>query len=105
MDDDFKLALKSVQNGTTIDLDVTPGSKQELFPCGYDQWRKRLGVKLTSAPQKGKANEQLARTIADFFSLPYSSVTITSGTKNTKKTVLIEGLSYEEIVLQLKRAL
>ncbi|AKB84255.1 DUF167 domain-containing protein [Methanococcoides methylutens] len=97
----FENALKNKGDSTTIDLEVTPGAKKAIFPGGYNQWRQRIEIRLTSAAQKGKANDELITTLADFFGTSTSSVIIKAGSRSTKKTVEIYDLKYDEAVKTL----
>ena len=101
----FEKAIKETKDGIAIDLEVTPGSKKACFPAGYNQWRERIEIKLSSAAQKGKANEQLIEITADFFNISSRDIAIISGAKNTKKTILISGPDHKKVVLALEAVL
>ncbi|SES76318.1 hypothetical protein SAMN04488587_0850 [Methanococcoides vulcani] len=101
----FENALMDKGDGITIDLEVTPGSKKVSFPGGYNQWRERIEIKLRSAAQKGKANDELIESLADFFTVNTSRVSIRSGARSTKKTIEIDGLDYGKAVRMLREAL
>jgi uncharacterized protein (TIGR00251 family) len=95
----FEDAIKALDSGVSVDIEVTPGSKSVSIPSGYNEWRKRIEVKLTKNAQKGKANEQLIESLAEFFGISSSSIMIISGATSSKKSVLIKGISYEQAVL------
>lgn len=99
----FENALKDKGDGVTIDLEVTPASRTACFPGGYNQWRERIEIKLTSAAQKGKANDELIESLADFFKVNTSSISIRAGARSTKKTIEINGLDYAKAVGMLGR--
>ncbi|ABE52851.1 DUF167 domain-containing protein [Methanococcoides burtonii] len=101
----FEKAIKETKDGIAIDLEVTPGSKKACFPAGYNQWRERIEIKLTSAAQKGKANGQLIEIVADFFNIGQREVIIGSGAKSSKKTVIINRPDQEQVVLALESIL
>jgi uncharacterized protein (TIGR00251 family) len=94
----FEDAIKALDSGVSVDIEVTPGSKSVSIPSGYNEWRKRIEVKLTKNAQKGKANEQLIESLAEFFGISSSSIMIISGATSSKKSVLIKGISYEQAV-------
>ncbi|WP_440952896.1 DUF167 domain-containing protein [Methanococcoides sp. FTZ1] len=98
----FQNALKDKGDSITIELEVTPGSRKASFPEGYNQWRQRIEIKLTAAAQKGKANEELINSLADFFKINTASIAIRSGARSSKKTVEIKGLEYDEAVRMLE---
>ncbi|MDV0444831.1 hypothetical protein MmiAt1_03740 [Methanimicrococcus sp. At1] len=93
----FEEALREKDGAVLIDLEVTPGSKVIQVPSGYNEWRKRIEVKITQAPQKGKANEQIIEEIAALFNVSTSSVSIENGMTSSKKTVRIERVDFSEI--------
>ena len=88
-----------------IDIEVTPGAKVIQVPSGYNEWRKRIEVKISEAAQKGKANEQVIEKTAALFSVPASRVSIENGMTNSKKTIRINGVSLKEIQETLAAAL
>ncbi|MDD4331720.1 MAG: DUF167 family protein, partial [Methanosarcinaceae archaeon] len=63
----FEDAIRALNNGIILEIEVTPGSKRILVPAGYNEWRKRIEVKLTKNAQKGKANEELIANLAKLF--------------------------------------
>jgi len=57
---------------------------------------------LKSAPEKGKANQELIRSIADLFHIPQYTISLATGATGRKKRVKIEtNLSKEELVKQI----
>jgi len=94
----FEAAIKPLDSGVSVHIEVTPGSKSVSVPSGYNEWRKRIEVKLTKNAQKGKANEQLIESLAELFGISSSSIMISSGATSSKKSVLIKGISYEQAV-------
>ncbi|MDH5509977.1 MAG: DUF167 domain-containing protein [Nitrospinota bacterium] len=55
-----------------------------------------LKVRLAAAPVDGAANAELIRTMADFFGVAKSSVTILSGESSRTKRVLIRNVTVEQ---------
>lgn len=94
----FEDAIKMLDAGVGVDIEVTPGSKVLSVPSGYNEWRKRIEVKLTKNAQKGKANEQLVESLAGLFGVSSSEIFINSGATNSKKSIVIKGISYEQAV-------
>jgi len=69
-----------------ISIKVSPKSsvnKVEKFDSFYKVWLK-------TAPEKGKANNQLIALLASHFKVKKSAVLIISGTKMRKKLVEVE---------------
>ncbi len=94
----FEEAIKNLNSAVLIDIEVTPGSKSVSVPSGYNEWRKRIEVKLTKNAQKGKANEQLVECLAKLFGISSSDIVISSGATSSKKSLLIKGVSYQQAV-------
>jgi hypothetical protein len=94
----FEEAIKVLDSGIIIDIEVTPGSKSLSVPSGYNEWRKRIEVKLTKNAQKGKANEQLIESLAELFGISSSDILISSGATSSKKSLLIKGVTYQQAV-------
>jgi len=94
----FEEAIKAQDSGIIVDIEVTPGSKSLSVPSGYNEWRKRIEVKLTKNAQKGKANEQLMECLAALFGVSSSDILISSGATSSKKSLLIKGISYQQAV-------
>ncbi|MHC1756758.1 MAG: DUF167 domain-containing protein [Methanosarcina sp.] len=94
----FEEAIKALDSGIIIDIEVTPGSRSLSVPSGYNEWRRRIEVKLTKNAQKGKANEQLIECLAELFGISSSDILISSGATSSKKSLLIKGVSYQQAV-------
>ncbi len=95
-------AVKKSSNGVIIDLEVIPESKNVKVISGYNPWRKRITVKLTQPPQKGKANKQLIEELSKILMVSESDITLISGQTSHKKTVLIKGMDVKQVLDLLK---
>jgi hypothetical protein len=98
---DISDALVEERNGTIISLDVTAGARAELFPSGYNEWRKAIGCRVTAPAVEGKANKAIVTLIADILDLPVSSVSIQSGTTSSQKRVLVSGVTKKDLLSRL----
>jgi len=94
----FEEAITDLGSGIIVDIEVTPGSRSVSVPSGYNEWRKRIEVKLTKNAQKGKANEQLVECLAKLFGISSADIIINSGATNSKKSVLLKGISYQHAI-------
>ena len=94
----FEEAITDLGSGVIVDIEVTPGSRSISVPSGYNEWRKRIEVKLTKNAQKGKANEQLVECLAELFAISSSDILINSGATSSKKSLLLKGVSYQQAV-------
>lgn len=94
----FEEAIKDQGSHILLEIEVTPGSRSISVPSGYNEWRKRIEVKLTKNAQKGKANEQLIESLAELFGISSSNINISSGATSSKKSIIIKGISYQQVV-------
>jgi uncharacterized protein (TIGR00251 family) len=94
----FEEAIKDLDSDIIIDIEVIPGSNLISVPNGYNEWRKRIEVKITKNAHKGKANEQLVECFAALFGISNSDIRIFSGKTSSKKSLLIKGISYKQAV-------
>lgn len=85
-------AMRSTKGGVLLDVEVSPSAKSTEVPSGYDVWRKRIVVRVASAPTGGKANAELVKQLAARLNVHPSSVRIVSGHKSTKKTIMVDGI-------------
>jgi uncharacterized protein (TIGR00251 family) len=73
----------------TVHLRVTPnGRRSEVLDTTGD----RLRVRIAAPAVDGKANDELARFLADLFGVRRSAVTIVAGQRAREKTVVIQGV-------------
>jgi uncharacterized protein (TIGR00251 family) len=78
---------------TRIAVKVIPKSgRSELKMVGNS-----LKAWLKSAPEDGKANDELVRTLADKLAIKKSDVEIISGFSSRNKNVDISGISVDDI--------
>lgn len=76
-----------------LNVRVTTGSK-EFGVEGFNEWTGELRVRLKSSPEKGKANKELVGALSDLFG---TEVVLLSGSKSTKKKLMVKGESMESI--------
>lgn len=85
-------AMEEVEDGILVNIVVSTGA-----PCfsinSFNQWRKRIEIKVKSHPNKGKANQEIIQEIS---SLTHQEVEIVSGIKSRMKTVKIYGVSKKD---------
>lgn len=78
----------------SVVIELQPSSSSTEI-SGFNEWRKRLQVKVTSPALKGAANQDLINLMSDFFGLPNSSVKLDSGAKDRRKRILLSDISLE----------
>ena len=92
------LELKDADGGCRMRLRVQPSSRQDTI-TGVHNGALRLTV--VAPPERGKANESVARMLAAALNIGTSRVAVVSGFTSKDKTVQIEGLSAAEVARRL----
>lgn len=101
----FVDAVRKHRDGTLLYLFVTTESDKSIFPFGYNQWRKRLEIKVCSLAKDNRANKEIIKVIADFFNKQDKDVSVISGEKSREKTLLVKNISLEHVIKRLRMAL
>lgn len=86
------------ENGLTIRLYVQPGASLTGF-AGLHVDAIKLRVKASAV--EGEANKAVCLFLADFFTVPKSSVSISSGHRSRRKSVFVQGNNLEVLVRRL----
>ena len=79
-----------------LPLKVVPGASSEGIQWLGDD-HGTLKVRVTAAPEKGKANKAVVKLIAKHLGVPISAVAIISGHTGHNKTVEITGMTESDI--------
>lgn len=98
-------ALSEDENGTIIAVEVTAGGKKDLFPAGYNAWRKMIGCRVSAPAIEGRANRAVVELVAGTLGRPVSSVSILSGATSSHKRLHISGIRKEEVISLLEKFL
>ena len=93
--------LSERADGVIITVRVTPRAGKSGIAGTRDG---ALLVRLNAAPLDGAANAELIEVIADALGVPRRSVTIMSGEKSRRKTLLVTGTSAAAVLTTLARA-
>jgi uncharacterized protein len=84
-----------------LQLRVAPGASSPGIVGRYGTaWK----VRVTQAPEDGKANAAVVRLLADALALPARDVEIVSGHASRDKTVSLDGIDQAETERRLTRA-
>jgi uncharacterized protein len=84
--------------GVTFDVLVQPrASRPGVGPPVGD----RLRVAVAAAPVDGKANDAVARALAEAFGVARSAVAIVRGQTSRRKTVRIAGLTAAQVLARV----
>ena len=91
--------LRSRADGALIDVYVQPrAGKSEL--AGMHE--SKLKIRLGAPPVDGEANKECVKFLAKLFGIPKSGIEIIQGHKSRHKTLLLRGLSTEEVRQRLE---
>ena len=86
---------------TRLRLRVSPGAtRTELAGRHGDAWK----VRVSAAPERGRANDAVVGLIADRLRLPRTAVSVVSGRTSRDKIVELRGLSPGEAARRLDHA-
>lgn len=75
---------------------VVPGASRDEIVGEHDG---ALKIRVTAAPERGKANKAVARLLAE--RMPGRRVTVVAGNTARRKQVLIEGVTPEAVATAL----
>ena len=78
--------------GADIRIRVNPGASRTVVGGLWQgpDGERRLVVRVSAPPDKGKANKAVTAAVAKAFGLPKSAVSITAGEKDRLKTLQLE---------------
>ncbi len=78
---------------------VSPGAREDAI-AGWQDDLLRLRVR--AAPEKGRANEDACRLIAQVLGVPPSAVRVVRGHASRVKVLAVEGVTEEEMMRRLR---
>jgi uncharacterized protein (TIGR00251 family) len=93
-----ELSVKEADGGVVFTAKVVPGSSRTAI-CGLLDGM--LKVKVSAAPEKGKANQCLASLLAGQFGVRKSAVSIVSGRSSAVKQVRVSGITSAMLLAKL----
>ena len=85
--------FEAVPEGLRVALKVTPKAARSGF-AGIETdaaGRAVLKVRVTEAPEGGKANAAVVKLLAKAWNLPKSALRVAAGAKDRRKTLLVAG--------------
>lgn len=96
--------LKVIQtsNGIIFQVKVVPGSSKTCFEGIYAD---ALKIKLSAAPEKGKANEALIDFLAEKLGIKKKFIKVVSGQTSKTKKIAAEQITAQEFLEKLKTVL
>jgi uncharacterized protein len=91
-----KLTIQQSDDGLIFAVKVIAGSSSPSRICGLLDGM--LKVKISAAPEKGKANKCLVEFLADKIGIKKNAVSILTGQTSPVKTIKISGISTETLL-------
>ena len=98
---DISGAVSEERQGVVISLEVSAGAKEAVFPCGYNEWRKSIGCRVTAPALEGRANKAVLKLVAERLGVPASTVSILSGAVSSQKRVLVAAMNRQQVLERL----
>jgi len=93
------LAIEEHNEGAVFTAKIVPGSSGPTRICGL--LNEMLKVKVSAAPEKGKANKCLIEFLAEQLGVKKNTVSIISGTTSPIKRVKVSGMSADTLLKKL----
>ncbi len=87
--------LEQCEGGVLIRVFVKTSSPRLRFPAGVEEGFVTAEVR--SPPVGGKANRELVKTVAKFFGVSSSSISIVRGVKDRNKVIKVMGVSVDSV--------
>lgn len=92
-------AIWETERGTIVKVTVKPKSREKELVAELS--KDVIVVNLKSPAREGKANSELIKRVAKALSISSSSITLVAGHKSREKTLLVQGMSQEDIEQRL----
>jgi uncharacterized protein YggU (UPF0235/DUF167 family) len=86
-----------------VQVHVTPKSRANAVEATRDAGGGRIRVRVTAAPEDGKANDAVVALLAERLGLPRRAVRVAGGAASRMKWIEIDGLDEEELWRRLAR--
>ena len=90
------LTVREIDNGVVFIAKIVPGSSPPTRISGILDGM--LKIKITAAPEKGKANQYLIKFLAEYLEVKKNAISIISGQTNPIKYIQILGLSKDTLI-------
>ena len=94
-----ELTIKKTDDGTVFMAKIVPGSSGQTRICGLLDGM--LKVKVSAAPEKGKANRSLLDFLAKQLGVKMNSISIISGQTGHVKQLQVSGISSDMLLRKL----
>lgn len=91
-------AIRETDEGAILTVKVVPGSSRTTIG---GMLNNMLKIKISSPPEKGKANHCLIEFLAEKLGVKKSNISIISGQSSPVKSIKIQGISAETLSAKL----
>ena len=95
------LDITDCDGGVIVAVKVVPGASRTAIA---GELSGMLKIKVSAAPEKGKANQSLIEFLAKRLGVKKNAVSIVAGKTNPVKRVQICGMTAEEVMGELMRS-
>lgn len=87
------MPLRPVSDGVVVAVRLQPSAARDRID-GLDRdaaGQRRLRVRVTEAPEKGRANKALIKLLAKSLRIPASAIEVAGGARDRNKLLLVRG--------------
>jgi len=92
--------IREVDGGVVFAAKIVPGSSRTSISGIFDGMLK---IKISAAPEKGKANQCLVNFLAKQLGVKKKAISIISGQINPVKSVQVLGISAEMLLKKIRK--
>ena len=91
--------IEESSDGVVLTVKVVPGASRTAL-CGLHG--EAVKVRISAAPEKGKANKSLCEFISKLLGVKKNTVSVISGQTSPMKRICISGISKERLLNKLQ---
>ncbi|MGY5856471.1 MAG: DUF167 family protein [Candidatus Thorarchaeota archaeon] len=88
-------AIWETARGTLVRVIVRPNSKEKKFIAEVNP--EAIHINLKGPAREGKANSELIKKLSKILKISTSEISLVAGQKSREKTLLVVGISVEEL--------
>ena len=92
-------AIWETARGTLVRVIVRPNSKEKKFIAEVNP--EAIHINLKGPAREGKANSELIKKLSKILKISTSEISLVAGQKSREKTLLVVGISVEELTNKL----
>lgn len=93
------VSVAATQDGVRLRLRVKPSARTDRLVGPH---AGALKLEVRAAPERGKANQAVARVVADGLEVRRTQVEVTAGRGSRNKTVVVHGLEVAAVIERLE---